>query len=147
MAFTEWKLSVTVPELSEPTGRGRSSTMPHKRNPVLSTLLRRAAVAAPALASTVHVAACLAEDELGIDSPGIPAGLHARVPLPASTDAADLARRLGRDHGIALLSLDAYLRSHALPPELIVGFAAPSRSGFGQAVDALMAQLRGLSDA
>ncbi|GAB3862004.1 3-carboxy-cis,cis-muconate cycloisomerase [Nocardioides maradonensis] len=52
-----------IAELAEPAGRGGSSTMPHKRNPVLSTLLRRAALSAPPLASTTHVAAALAEDE------------------------------------------------------------------------------------
>lgn len=52
-----------IAELSEPPGRGGSSTMPHKRNPVLATLLRRAAIAAPALGSTLHLAAALAEEE------------------------------------------------------------------------------------
>jgi 3-carboxy-cis,cis-muconate cycloisomerase len=37
--------------------------MPHKRNPVLSVLLRRSAIAAPHLAATVHSAAGLAADE------------------------------------------------------------------------------------
>ena len=37
--------------------------MPHKRNPVLSILIRRAAIAAPPLAATLHTAAALANDE------------------------------------------------------------------------------------
>jgi 3-carboxy-cis,cis-muconate cycloisomerase len=37
--------------------------MPHKRNPVLSVLLRRSAIAAPHLAATVQSAAGLAVDE------------------------------------------------------------------------------------
>ena len=37
--------------------------MPHKRNPVLSILIRRAAIAAPQLAATLHTAAALANDE------------------------------------------------------------------------------------
>ena len=37
--------------------------MPHKRNPVLSILIRRAAVASPQLAATLHTAAALANDE------------------------------------------------------------------------------------
>ncbi|MFC7024206.1 lyase family protein [Promicromonospora thailandica] len=54
-----------VDELREPAapGRGASSAMPHKRNPVLSVLLRRSAVAAPHLAATVQTAAGLAADE------------------------------------------------------------------------------------
>jgi 3-carboxy-cis,cis-muconate cycloisomerase len=52
-------------ELSEPAGaqRGASSTMPHKRNPVLSILIRRAAIAAPQLAAALHTSAALANDE------------------------------------------------------------------------------------
>ena len=54
-----------IAELSEPaTGqRGGSSSMPQKRNPVLSILIRRAAISAPALAATLHTAAALANDE------------------------------------------------------------------------------------
>ena len=54
-----------IAELSEPaTGdRGGSSSMPQKRNPVLSILIRRAAISAPPLAATLHSAAALANDE------------------------------------------------------------------------------------
>jgi 3-carboxy-cis,cis-muconate cycloisomerase len=54
-----------IAELSEPATeeRGRSSSMPHKRNPVLSILIRRAAISAPQLAATLHTAAALANDE------------------------------------------------------------------------------------
>lgn len=54
-----------IAELGEPAaqGRGSSSSMPHKRNPVLSILIRRAAIAAPPLAATLHTAAALANDE------------------------------------------------------------------------------------
>lgn len=54
-----------IAELGEPpaTDRGGSSSMPHKRNPVLSILIRRAAIAAPPLAATLHTAAALANDE------------------------------------------------------------------------------------
>lgn len=51
-----------IGELSEGFGGG-SSTMPHKANPVLATLLRRAALAAPQLAATLHLAAAGQVDE------------------------------------------------------------------------------------
>ena len=54
-----------IAEVGEPAaeGRGGSSAMPHKVNPVLSVLLRRAALSAPALAAQLHRAAGGAEDE------------------------------------------------------------------------------------
>lgn len=51
-----------IGELTEGVGGG-SSTMPHKANPVLSTLVRRAALAAPQLAATLHLAAAEQVDE------------------------------------------------------------------------------------
>ncbi len=52
-------------ELSEDTveGRGGSSTMPQKANPVLSVLIRRAALTAPGLAAQLHLAAAGSVDE------------------------------------------------------------------------------------
>jgi 3-carboxy-cis,cis-muconate cycloisomerase len=54
-----------IAELAEPAaeGRGGSSTMPHKHNPILSVLIRRTAVAAPALASTLHLTSATAGDQ------------------------------------------------------------------------------------
>lgn len=54
-----------IAELAEPTadGRGSSSTMPHKRNPVLSVLIHRAALAAPMTGAQLHVAAAESRDE------------------------------------------------------------------------------------
>ncbi|HEX5088093.1 MAG TPA: lyase family protein [Nocardioides sp.] len=49
-------------ELSEGVGGG-SSSMPHKHNPVLSVLIRRAALTTPMLAATLHVAAADQVDE------------------------------------------------------------------------------------
>lgn len=52
-------------ELSEPAveGRGGSSTLPQKRNPILSILVRSVAIEAPHLAAALHSAAALASDE------------------------------------------------------------------------------------
>lgn len=52
-------------ELAEPrkAGRGVSSAMPQKQNPVLAVLIRSAALSAPALAAQLHVAAATADDE------------------------------------------------------------------------------------
>jgi 3-carboxy-cis,cis-muconate cycloisomerase len=54
-----------IAELAEPTveGRGGSSTMPQKANPVLSLLIRRAALAAPGHAAQLHLAAAATVDE------------------------------------------------------------------------------------
>jgi 3-carboxy-cis,cis-muconate cycloisomerase len=54
-----------IGELAEPdvAGRGGSSTMPQKQNPVLSVLVRRAALTAPGLGATLHTAAAIAVDE------------------------------------------------------------------------------------
>jgi 3-carboxy-cis,cis-muconate cycloisomerase len=54
-----------IGELSEGSvpGRGGSSTMPQKQNPVLSVLIRRATLAAPGLGAALHAAAAAAVDE------------------------------------------------------------------------------------
>jgi len=54
-----------VAELAEPraAGRGGSSAMPQKQNPVLSVLVRSAALQAPALAAQLHLAAATFNDE------------------------------------------------------------------------------------
>jgi 3-carboxy-cis,cis-muconate cycloisomerase len=51
-----------IGEVAEGTAGG-SSTLPHKANPVLATLVRRAALAAPGLAATLHIAAAEYSDE------------------------------------------------------------------------------------
>ncbi len=51
-----------IGELREGTPGG-SSTMPHKANPVLSTLIRRAGLSAPPQLALLHTAAALGEDE------------------------------------------------------------------------------------
>jgi 3-carboxy-cis,cis-muconate cycloisomerase len=54
-----------IAEVAEPAvaGRGGSSAMPQKANPVLSVLIRRAALAAPGLGAQLHVAAAGTHDE------------------------------------------------------------------------------------
>jgi 3-carboxy-cis,cis-muconate cycloisomerase len=61
-------LTLSRPEIGElaeatVTGRGGSSTMPHKVNPVLSVLIRRASLAAPLTAAQLHLAAAESRDE------------------------------------------------------------------------------------
>jgi 3-carboxy-cis,cis-muconate cycloisomerase len=51
-----------IGELSEGRGGG-SSSMPHKANPVLSVLVRRAALTAPQLGATLHLCAADQVDE------------------------------------------------------------------------------------
>jgi 3-carboxy-cis,cis-muconate cycloisomerase len=53
---------VRAGELAESSGGG-SSTMPHKSNPVLTVLLHRAALTAPALGATLHCASAASVDE------------------------------------------------------------------------------------
>lgn len=61
-------LQLGRPEVGEvterqPPGRGGSSTMPHKQNPVLSVLVRSAALQAPWLAAQLHQSSALAVDQ------------------------------------------------------------------------------------
>ncbi len=58
-------LTLSRPEIGELTegSGGGSSTMPHKANPVLATLVRRAALTTPGLAATLHAAAADQSDE------------------------------------------------------------------------------------
>lgn len=51
-----------IAEVAEGTGGG-SSAMPHKQNPARAVLIRSAALRAPQLAATLHLAAALAVDE------------------------------------------------------------------------------------
>ncbi|WP_375478541.1 lyase family protein [uncultured Jatrophihabitans sp.] len=61
-------LTLSRPEIGElrelvGAGRGGSSAMPQKANPVLSVLIRRAALTAPALGAQLHLAAAEVVDE------------------------------------------------------------------------------------
>jgi 3-carboxy-cis,cis-muconate cycloisomerase len=90
-----------IGEVSEGTGGG-SSTMPGKSNPVLSVLLRRAAMTTPSLAATLHLAAAQQVDERA------DGGWHAewatlrdlvRRTLVAASQAFDLVAELHVDAG------------------------------------------------
>ena len=58
-------LTLCRPEIAEVSlaATGGSSTMPHKANPVLAVLVKRAALTTPALASTLHLCATTAVDQ------------------------------------------------------------------------------------
>ena len=88
-----------VAELREPSAGG-SSTMPHKRNPVLSVLVRSAALQAPQLGAQLHVCAAESQDERSAGA------WHAEWPalrrlleltLTASSQAAELVAGLEVD--------------------------------------------------
>lgn len=92
-------LLLTRPEIGElrDTSAGGSSTMPHKQNPVLSILVRSAALQAPQLGAQLHLCAAEAQDER---SPG---AWHAEWPafrrlleltMTAASQAADLVAGL-----------------------------------------------------
>lgn len=112
-----------IAELAEPAGRGGSSTMPHKQNPVLSTLIRRTALAAPSAAAELHLCAAQFEDER-------PAGAwHAEWPA---------LRRLGRGATVAA----------SLTAELLSGLQVDAdrmRRTADAAVDELLAEQRSLA--
>lgn len=102
-------------ELYEGSGGG-SSTMPHKNNPVLTVLLRRAALTAPPLGATLHAASAASVDER---SDG---GWHAewatlatltRRTVVAASEAADLLAglRVGTDRAAANLAAAQDIRA------------------------------------
>jgi 3-carboxy-cis,cis-muconate cycloisomerase len=84
-----------IGELAEKSkkGWGGSSTMPQKANPVLSVLVRRAALSAPMLAAQLHLAAAEQVDERatgGWHSEWSALSQLSRHTLTASSQAADL---------------------------------------------------------
>ena len=88
-----------IGELSEAQapGRGGSSTMPHKRNPVLSVLIRRAAIEAPALSAALHAAAAAAVDQRpdgGWHAEWAPLRTLARHTVSAASQATELVTNL-----------------------------------------------------
>ncbi len=114
-----------IAELHEGSGGG-SSAMPHKRNPAHSVLIRSAALRAPQLGATLHLAAALAGDER-------PDGAwHAewptlrellRLALGASAHAADLADGLVVDD--AAVSRNLTLTGGLIVSERLRGVLVP----------------------
>jgi 3-carboxy-cis,cis-muconate cycloisomerase len=89
-------------ETSAP-GRGTSSTMPHKRNPVLSVLVRSTALQAPQLGAQLHVCAADSQDERSAGAwhaewPALRRLLE--VTLTASSQAAELVAGLEVDPAV-----------------------------------------------
>jgi len=139
-----------VGEAVEPAapGRGGSSAMPHKRNPVLSVLIRSSALRAPGLAADLHRAAALAVDERpdGAWHSEWPALRELlRSALGAAATAAELAEGLTIDAeraaanlaltGDAVVSEQKKLTGAAGAPEAYTGLA-------GAYVDQILAAVR-----
>lgn len=100
---------VRAGELAEGTGGG-SSTMPHKNNPVLTVLLRRAALTAPQLGATLHAAAAASVDERadgGWHAEWATLATLARRTVTAGSQAADLLAGLRVDTSRAAANLAA----------------------------------------
>jgi 3-carboxy-cis,cis-muconate cycloisomerase len=101
-----------IAEVAEPAveGRGGSSTMPHKQNPVLSVLVRRAALAAPPLAATLHTASAWTGDQRSDGAWHVEwATLRtlARRTVVAAAQTTELVRGLTVDAGRMRATLDA----------------------------------------
>jgi 3-carboxy-cis,cis-muconate cycloisomerase len=147
-------LTLGRPEIGEvreaaAQGRGGSSTMPHKQNPVLATLVRSAALQAPQLGAQLHVCAGQAADQR-------PAGAwHAEWPslrrllqltVVVAGQAAELVAGLEVDAdamaGRARTAADQLLaeRGGGAEPESYLGAS-------GAFVDAALARFRGGSGA
>lgn len=134
-----------IAELAEPVapGRGGSSAMPNKTNPVLSVLLRRAGLAAPALAAQLHLAAADAEGER-------PAGawhvewqalqLLARRAVVAASQATELLTGLSVDEGRMRTA------AHAVAQELLAERRSLAAAAAGaDLADADLASFTGLA--
>jgi 3-carboxy-cis,cis-muconate cycloisomerase len=136
-----------IGELAEGSGGG-SSTMPNKANPVLSVLVRRAALTTPQLAATLHLAAAQQVDDRA------DGGWHAewatlrdlvRRTLVAASQTGDLLTGLLVDEGQMAATLavagDAVLAEQRSMAEVAGHDPAPSYLGDAIAyVDAVVAR-------
>jgi 3-carboxy-cis,cis-muconate cycloisomerase len=143
-----------IAEVAEPPGRGGSSTMPHKANPVLSVLVRRAALAAPTLAAQLHLAATQSVDERADGGWHVEwsalATLARRTVVAASQSTELLAglqvdtQRMADNAEVASVSL---LAEQASVAEQLGGETVPATSAYlgatSELVDAVLDRYRG----
>lgn len=78
----------------------------------------------------------------GNDAPGIPAGLHALIPVDEEHEIRALEPEAIDADGVAVHALARYTRSRPQRPAIIAGFATPSRAQFEPAIEALVAWLK-----
>jgi 3-carboxy-cis,cis-muconate cycloisomerase len=91
-------------------GRGGSSTMPHKQNPVLSVLIRRTALNAPFLGAAVHAAAATAVDQRpdgGWQAEWSPLRTLARQCAAAASQTTELLQHLRVDPAVMAATAEA----------------------------------------
>ncbi len=133
-------VGVRAGELAELSGGG-SSTMPHKNNPVLTVLLRRAALTAPPLGATLHAASASSVDERS------DAGWHAewaalrtlvRTTVVAASQATDLLTGLRFDAAPARANLAAAEDIHAEQQTMARIAGHPPAATYAGATDQLV---------
>jgi 3-carboxy-cis,cis-muconate cycloisomerase len=140
-----------ISELAEPAGRGGSSTMPHKANPVLSVLVRRAALAAPALGAQLHLASAEAVDERPDGSwhtEWAAVATLARRTLVAASQTTELLTGLHVDSGRMAATATAATSSllaeqRAVNPDAASDDLSDYLGASDQVIDAVLARARG----
>ena len=148
-----------IAELGEPVaaGRGGSTSMPHKRNPVLAVLVRRAAATAPLLGAQLHLAAAQADDERSAGpwhTEWEPLAMLARHTVAAAAQTVELCEGLHVDADAMAATLDRSLpdvlaEQRAVRELLGAPPAAPEVTGYlgasGRLVDDAVAAARSAS--
>jgi 3-carboxy-cis,cis-muconate cycloisomerase len=137
-----------VGELAEGRGGG-SSTMPHKDNPVLSVLIRRAALSAPALGALLHAASADSVDERssgGWQTEWSTLRTLTRRTVIAAAQTSDLLGNLQPSAARAAANLDAggdLLAEQRVMADLVGEPALPDYTGATQLlIDATLARAR-----
>jgi len=137
-----------VGEFAEGHGGG-SSTMPHKHNPVLSVLIRRAALSAPALGAVLHAASADSVDERssgGWQTEWATLRTLTRRTVIAAAHTSDLLGNLQPSAARAAANLDAggdLLAEQRVMADLVGEPALPDYTGAAQLlIDATLARAR-----